>query len=221
MGGRNPAPPTVYIYIYAYIVWNQGVRATGWQEDQGSRRGDRRRSLGQWALVRAGPIHGDAWEPGFGADIIMDDLVSSVIITIVIVNTWVPSKTQICVFAGFWDVAVPTTILVFVSRSCPAPNCGCWSACFFNFDWPCAVNNTRNLIISYLFFDLAHWPITKTFYLRYPCWYHVADPSQRPISKISPSSAVLMDILHSVLHGLNFFALSAKPPLWKSFLASL
>ena len=27
--------------------------------------------------------------------------------------------------------------------------------------------------------------MTKTFYLRYPCWFHVADPSQRPITKIS------------------------------------
>ena len=67
---------------------------------------------------------------------------------------WVPSKTRICVFAGFWDSAVLLIFLVFVLRSRPATNCGCWSACFFNFYWPCAMNDNENLVCIFHF----HWP---------------------------------------------------------------
>ena len=116
---------------------------------------------------------------------------------------------------------LPTTFLVFVSRSCPAPICGCWSACFFfKLIGPAQWTIAETLYVAIVFIDPAHRPITKAFYSRYPCWYYLADPLRRPITKISPSNAVLMDILHSVLHGVDFFwVLSAKPPLWKSFLA--
>ena len=67
---------------------------------------------------------------------------------------WVPSKTRICVFAGFWDSAVLLIFLVFVLRSRPATNCGCWSACFSNFHWPCAMNDKGNLVCIFHF----HWP---------------------------------------------------------------
>ena len=66
---------------------------------------------------------------------------------------WVPSKTRICVFAVLRHRCPHHFFLVFVSRSHPAPNCGCWSV-FFKFDWPCAVNDSRNLICSYRFY----WP---------------------------------------------------------------
>ena len=148
MGGRNPAPPTVYICIHSVESgcpsdrmtrrsrkWERRSQTQPGTMSPGSSRTNSWRCLGAWLWC----WHHHGWSRVFSN------------ITIVIVNTWVPSKTQICVFAGFWDVAVPTTILVFVSRSCPAPNCGCWSACFFNVDWPCAVNNTRNLIISFFF----------------------------------------------------------------------
>ena len=79
--------------------------------------------------------------------------------------TWVLSKTRICVFAGFWDIAVPTTLLVFVSRSRPAPNCGCWSACCSNLIGSAQWTIEGTLYVAIVFIDPAHRPITKTFSL--------------------------------------------------------
>ena len=57
----------------------------------------------------------------------------------------------VCIYAGIWDIPVPTTFLVFILRSCPATNRRCLSACFFNFDWPRAVNDNRNRLCRYTF----------------------------------------------------------------------
>ncbi len=99
-------------------------------------------------------------------------------------HMWAPSKTRICIYSGFWNIAVPMAFLAFILRSHPATNCGWLSACFSILN--CSAQRTiiETVYGDILFVNNFDRTIT-TFYPRYAVgWICVWSYGRKPSAEV-------------------------------------